>query len=716
MTANISFIQEKQMLNPAQLGRSESKELVDVLQKIVQNVGALLDVHNCSVALLDPTGSLLVTLAALLDSGQKTRQTKFRLGEGVAGWVAEHREPLVIPDVNIDSRYKRLGRTPVGSILCVPLIDNGRFIGAITSSSPALHAFDAQKVQMLSIFAEQAVLAITNAHHAGLAQRQANQLEMLMHLSRGITTRLEPETLYRTILSNVQRLLPCERATVFLYQPESQSLSSVAELSVDTASSMNSECGIVLFDDRPGMQEQQEHISLYDTKSLAAWAAVHMHPMLSSSLSRPGSENNDGLCELATPFVSKDVLYGVLSLKRQAPFTSEELRLVRNLGYMVAASLENVQLFHKVRDDQEQLRAILASSSDGIALLGSGNCFVETNPAFDHIFGLEIGQIVGMECMELLTSSEESGPSVEDLQKIQQAFDQKKSLPYLEIDLQIKGSSHSIGLSLTPVSTTNEPLYLLLARDVTSIRDAARLKGNFLSMITHELRSPLNAINGYLDLTLNGIAGEITEQQREFLQRARAGSEHLYALVEDLLLVARADAGQLVLNRQVISLRDVVDNAVEELDLTAIDNGVQLEVEMLASFPRIYADAVRMQQMLRNLLSNALRFTPAGGRVTLAVSITDDPIPGREIEADEDPRVLKLQISDTGSGIAEEFLERIFERFYQAPNASSGRSGGQGLGLAIVKMIVELHGGHVTVESVPGVGSTFTCLMPCLLS
>lgn len=715
MTANISFIQDKQTLNPAQLGGSESKELVDVLQKIVQNVGALLNVHNCSVALLDPTGNLLVTLAALQDSGQKTRQTKFRLGEGVAGWVAEHREPLVIQDVNVDARYKRLGRTPVGSILCVPLIDNGHFIGAITSSSPAFHAFDAQKVQMLSIFAEQAVLAITNAHHAELAQRQANQLEMLMHLSRSITTRLEPETLYRTILSNVRRLLPCERATIFLYQPASQSLSSVAELSNDAASSVNSERGIVLFDERPGI-EQQERISLYDTKSLAAWAAVHMHPMLSGSFSHPDFENSDGLCELATPFVSKDVLYGVLSLKRQVPFTSEELRLVRNLGYMVAASLENVQLFHKVRDDQEQLRAILASSSDGIALLGSGNCFVESNPAFDHIFGLELGQVVGMECMELLTSSEESGPSVEDLQKIQQAFDQKRSLPYLEIDLQIKGSSHSIGLSFTPVSTTNEPLYLLIARDVTSIRDAARLKANFLSMITHELRSPLNAINGYLDLTLNGIAGEISEQQREFLQRARAGSEHLYALVEDLLLTARADAGQLVLNRQVISLRDVVDNAVEELDLTAIDNGVQLEVEMLPNFPRIYADAVRMQQVLRNLLSNALHFTPTGGQVKLAVSIADDPIPGREIDIDEDARILKLQIKDTGSGIAEEFLERIFERFYQAPNASSGRSGGQGLGLAIVKMIVELHGGCVTVESVPEVGSTFTCLLPCLLS
>ncbi len=410
------------------------------------------------------------------------------------------------------------------------------------------------------------------------------------------------------------------------------------------------------------------------------------------------------------------MLYGVLSLKRSTPFTSDELRLVRNLGYMVAASLENVELFYKVRSDQEQLRAILTSSSDGIALLGSGNCFVESNASFDHIFGLEKGEVFGMECMELLTSSEEGSPGVEDLQKIQQALDQKHPLSYIELDLQIKGTSRAIGLSFTPVSTTNDPLYLLMARDVTTIRDATRMKAKFLSMVTHELRSPLNAINGYLDLTLNGIGGEITEQQREFLQRARAGSEHLFSLVEDLLLISRADSGQLVLNRQVIHLRDVLDNAVEELELTAIDGGVQLAVSMPQGFPRVYADAGRLQQVLRNLLSNALRFTPAGGQVTLSVDITGEPIPGREVDADDDPRVLKLQVFDTGSGIAPEFLDRIFERFYQVPSSSGGRSGGQGLGLAIVKMIVELHGGSVSVESVPDQGSVFTCLLPCLLS
>src|SRR6266496_5065280 len=229
MTANISFIHDRQFVNNTTLIEGESQELVDVLQKIVQNAGALLDVQNCSVALLDATQTTLVTLAALQKQGQRLRQTRFRLNEGVAGWVAEHREALIINDVSLDQRFKRLGRIPIGSIICVPLIDKESFIGTITASSSETDAFDERKVRLLSIFAEQAVLAITNARHAEIALRQAQQLEMLMHLSRGITTSLKPETLYRTILADVRRLVACDLALIYLYREGTQELYPVAE-------------------------------------------------------------------------------------------------------------------------------------------------------------------------------------------------------------------------------------------------------------------------------------------------------------------------------------------------------------------------------------------------------------------------------------------------------------------------------------------------------
>ena len=246
---------------------------------------------------------------------------------------------------------------------------------------------------------------------------------------------------------------------------------------------------------------------------------------------------------------------------------------------------------------------------------------------------------------------------------------------------------------------------------MTELDEIERLKAQFISMITHELRSPINTINGYLDLALEGIGGELNQQQREFVQRARAGSEHLYTLIEDLLLISRADAGQLRLNRELIRLPEIIDQAIEELELVAMDNEVTIHVEIASDFPQIYADAIRMHHVMRNLLNNALHFTPQGGDIVISSCVNDTPT---ETATSGDQQHLEIQIRDTGCGIAPEYQQRIFERFYQIPIDRSGRAGGQGLGLTVTKMIVELHGGQISVESIPGKGSNFTLTLPPL--
>ncbi|MGH2507485.1 MAG: sensor histidine kinase, partial [Ktedonobacteraceae bacterium] len=212
-------------------------------------------------------------------------------------------------------------------------------------------------------------------------------------------------------------------------------------------------------------------------------------------------------------------------------------------------------------------------------------------------------------------------------------------------------------LHLLALFAEQAALTLFNARQAELMRDANRTKANFLSLVTHELRSPLNAINGYLDLALEGIAGQLNEQQREFLQRARAGSEHLYALIEDLLLASRADAGQLRLSRAPVTLESLVNDALEELELTAHNAGVSLQAEIPTQLPSLKVDAVRMQQVLRNLLCNALYWTPVGGHITLTA---------RHETAREQ---VEIRVTDTGCGIAPVYHERVFERFFQVPHA-----------------------------------------------
>lgn len=254
-------------------------------------------------------------------------------------------------------------------------------------------------------------------------------------------------------------------------------------------------------------------------------------------------------------------------------------------------------------------------------------------------------------------------------------------------------------LHLLALLAEQATLTLLNARQAELLRDANRTKANFLSLVTHELRSPLNAINGYLDLTLEGLAGELSGQQREFLQHARAGSEHLYTLIEDLLLTSRVDAGQLRLSRTPVALERLVSDALEELELTARNAEVKMQAEIPAAFPNLVVDEVRMQQVLRNLLCNAIHWTPAGGHVTISA---------RHVV---ERRKVEIRVTDTGCGIAPIYHERIFERFFQVPHSAGNRVSGQGLGLAVVKMVVELHGGRVWVESVPGEGCTFVVVL-----
>jgi signal transduction histidine kinase len=237
-------------------------------------------------------------------------------------------------------------------------------------------------------------------------------------------------------------------------------------------------------------------------------------------------------------------------------------------------------------------------------------------------------------------------------------------------------------------------------------KEAIQTRTKILSTVTHELRSPINTINGYLDLALSGAAGELNADLREFLQRARSGSETLFAMLEDALLIARADAGQLRLSRELIDLQDVITDAVEEMELTARDYEIIVTVEIDEDLPSFDADATRLQQVVRNLLSNALHFTPSGGQIIVMASINSDK------DTTEEPHFVKLQVKDTGCGIDPAFHQRIFERFFQIPGSQQQGRKGQGLGLTAVKMIVELHGGTISVASEPGQGSSFLCVLP----
>jgi signal transduction histidine kinase len=229
-------------------------------------------------------------------------------------------------------------------------------------------------------------------------------------------------------------------------------------------------------------------------------------------------------------------------------------------------------------------------------------------------------------------------------------------------------------------------------------------KGGFVANMSHELRAPLNAIIGFADLLQTEAVGTLNERQHEYLADIQVAARHLLAIINDVLDVAKLDAGQMRISQDVVAVQALLEHAIVLANQPESDRMVRIHLEVDPGVEFIVADHHRLEQVLVNLISNAIKFTPDGGRVAISAAGT----PAGE---------LQISVSDTGVGIVPSQRKRIFEPFHQgAPRPGDNLQEGTGLGLALVKGLVELHGGTVTVSSEPGQGSTFTVALPRLVA
>jgi signal transduction histidine kinase len=234
-------------------------------------------------------------------------------------------------------------------------------------------------------------------------------------------------------------------------------------------------------------------------------------------------------------------------------------------------------------------------------------------------------------------------------------------------------------------------------RQNEALRQLDGMKDDFVASVSHELRTPLTSINGYLELILDEDQSTLTEEQKGFLGVIRRNADRLQRLVGDLLLVAQLDSSAMVLKRAQVDLAALARQAFDGARAAAEDRGVELTLEC-AEVATLDADADRLIQIIDKLLSNALKFTPPGGRIDLRLRAEGD--------------TMRFEVADTGPGISSEDQLRLFDRFFRSSNAITEAVQGTGVGLSIVDALVRGHGGTIEVESEVGVGSTFTMVLP----
>ena len=250
--------------------------------------------------------------------------------------------------------------------------------------------------------------------------------------------------------------------------------------------------------------------------------------------------------------------------------------------------------------------------------------------------------------------------------------------------------------------------------------EIARVKSNFLATVSHELRTPLTSVIGYSEMLLEGMAGPITDEQREYLATILGKSDHLLRLISSMLELARMDAAPLAVDRQPISILEVIERAATSLTSEADRRAIALSLPR-APVPRVLADSHKIRQVLVHLIANAIKFTPRGGDVVVEAAVGPlspaDALSAPLSPGDEELTRrfgVRVSVRDTGIGISPVAQARIFEPFFQADQSSTREYGGTGLGLSLAKSYVEAHGGSIWVHSQPGEGSTFTLSLPAV--
>jgi signal transduction histidine kinase len=237
----------------------------------------------------------------------------------------------------------------------------------------------------------------------------------------------------------------------------------------------------------------------------------------------------------------------------------------------------------------------------------------------------------------------------------------------------------------------------VVLREVTLEREAERMKDDFFALVSHELRTPLTSIIGYLELVLEDESGRLEDDHRRYLEVVGRNASRLLRLVGDLLFVAQVEAGTMSLEPGEVDLERLVAEALETATPRAEARSLVLEADV-APVPPLRGDRDRLGQVLDNLVTNAVKFTPPGGRI--------------EVRARAEDGVAVLEVADTGPGIPQEEQEHLFERFFRASSATAEAIPGVGLGLTIVKAITEAHGGSVALDSEVGIGTTFRVELP----
>ncbi|HLF29116.1 MAG TPA: GAF domain-containing protein [Anaerolineae bacterium] len=711
-----------------------------ILELIYAQTGKVLDTANFYIALADLRRGTL-RFAFYVENGERLYpDDEWPLEVGLTGEIVRAGQPIITDDY-VQECVKRgilPGGKPGRAWMGVPLYAGDHVLGVMNVSSfdPGVTYSDDQ-LHVFAAIADQAASVLDKIRLYQKTEERARQLAVLNEVSTGITSSLDLRTVLNTIMEKAVEILDAEAGSLLLVDDKRSEL--VFEVILGPAAEKLAGArlplgkgivGAVAESGRPQIVNEAQT----DTRWLRDVGQTDR--FITRAL-------------LTVPMRARDKVVGVIQLlnkKDGTPFDEDDQTLLEAFAGNAAIAVENAQLFS--RTDLALARRVeeLSTLQEIDREL---NVSLDFNRVMDltlkwglSVSGAEAGSIgmIDREQNELLllasrgyasdckTLPLEAGLAAKSMRiglplLLDDATPDPESAPaspgtQSQISVPIRRGSEVVGVLNLESARSNAfgatefesairladhaAVAITNARLYEEVKRANDAKSEFVSVVSHELKTPMTSIKGYTDLVIKGAAGPLTELQQQFLNTVRTNVERMSTLVGDLLEISRIETGRLKLDIKPVSMGEVIEETLRTTQRQIEEKQQALDVTVPKDLPQVLGDRARLIQVMTNLISNAYKYTPTGGQIFISA----------QPQLNGSPPFVMCAIKDTGVGISPEDQAKLFTKFFRSGDPAVREVPGTGLGLSITKSLIELHGGQIWVESQLGKGTTFAFTVP----
>lgn len=665
-----------------------SLEVNDVFPRCADQIARLIPFDRLAIVLVDEdAGTKTDAYSVGVDIPGQERGTVTPLADSIAEEILNSGKPLLLGAVELAERAEKYpgsrARVDHGlnSLIAVPLLWRGHPIGYLNIRWAQDDAYGADDIKLVTLIAAQIVGSVAASILYARSEKESASRKELAEIGRIITSSHDVDAVCERFANQAQELIPFDRIGISLLEPDRVTIVDTFVSGVEMAGYTAGKRYVV--------DETSHRGVIRDRLSTTSVGDGRVGP--AQAIDAQKCAVRSGLKSLLiTPLISQGKVIGTLTLrsKSENAYGPSEIQIVEQISDHIAGAISISRLYRSLQESEEHYRDLFENAEEMIQTADLEGNILYVNQAWLRKLEYESSDVSSMTIWDIVHSDSQDhcrkiiarilrGESVGEFDAVFRTKMGKKVF--------VRGTANCGFDDGQPVATHG------IFSDVSARLEMERMKEEFVSMVSHELRTPLTSIRDSLGMLASGQLEDKPDQARRMLEIASANTDRLSRLIDDILDIQRIEAPVVDIVLAAVDSRGLIEQATEEMRSFADEAMVQLDASGCRAW--VMADRDRVVQTLTNLISNAVKFSEPDSVV--------------KIGCREETESVKFTVSDSGRGIPPEKIETIFERFQQVDSSDSRDKGGTGLGLAISRLIVEQHGGELTVESEMGVGSTF---------